>query len=82
MDWETRMTSGLGGSGGGAFLEVKDNFMYPALYPNLGYATIRLAGMQKQTGYSAVGSALRSGRRGRQFESGYPDQGSGKGWLP
>ncbi len=29
--------------------------------------------LEKVAGYSAVGSALRSGRRGRQFESGYPD---------
>ena len=30
------------------------------------------------SGCSAVGSALRSGRRGRQFESGHPDQKKGQ----
>ena len=29
---------------------------------------------QKTAGCSAVGSALRSGRRGRKFESSHPDQ--------
>ena len=30
--------------------------------------------LHSQSGCSAVGSALRSGRRGRQFESGHPDK--------
>ena len=34
---------------------------------------------QDQSGCSAVGSALRSGRRGRQFESGHPDKLGNKG---
>ena len=34
----------------------------------------RNADINKVSGCSAVGSALRSGRRSRQFESGHPDQ--------
>ena len=30
--------------------------------------------LHTESGCSAVGSALRSGRRGRQFESGHPDK--------
>ena len=33
------------------------------------------------SGCSAVGSALRSGRRGRQFESGHPDKKPAKVFL-
>ena len=37
--------------------------------------------LHPQTGCSAVGSALRSGRRGRAFESPHPDStGAGKVW--
>ena len=35
----------------------------------------------KVTGFSAVGSALRSGRRGRAFESPNPDRISAKGLV-
>ena len=57
---------------------IKENVV--SLQPLTPKAVERLL-LAMQSGCSAVGSALRSGRRGRQFESGHPDKKPAKVFL-